>query len=140
MIWRGGLAHRPMRLTARTAERGMLPLYPTIPPGNTWLLCAGEFDALAAIQAGLPAVTGLIGAKWHHTWDSHAVGKRIAVCYDVGEEEAAARTVDRLNGLFGVVEAWSVELTGPDGYDLCDFFKEGHTAEDLLKRIRKAKP
>ena len=67
-----GSGRHPWRIAGRTAERGELPLYPAVPPGNAWVLCAGEWDALATIQAGLPGVTGLIGCRWHSAWNALA--------------------------------------------------------------------
>jgi hypothetical protein len=115
-----------------------LPLYPDVPQGDVWVLCAGEWDALAARQAGLPAVTGLCGCLWLAAWNSYALGKRIGVLYDVGEEEAAAVTTERLK-LAGA-EAWPVGLPSDKaGYDVCDFFLEGHTAKELLALVRRAR-
>jgi hypothetical protein len=100
---------------------------------------AGEFDALAALQNGLPAVTGLCGCRWHEAWDKYAVGKKIAVLYDRGEEQAAARTVARLQP---ANEAWAVTWPSnkPIGFDVCDWFLSGRTRDELVQLIKEAKP
>ena len=111
------------------------------PGGRRWLLCAGEWDALAALQHGLPALTGLAGCRWHPAWDSHAVGKAIAVAYDVGEEAAATRTVAQLMKA-GAAEAWSVPLVRlglGDGGDLCDHFLRRGSMRALRRVIREAR-
>lgn len=139
MYWKGFRIGRPRRVTGRTAERGELPLWPRVPDRKAWLLVAGEWDCLAAIQAGLPAVTGLCGCRWLDAWNQDAIGRRIAVLYDRGEERAAALTVERLQF---TAEAWRVELPRADeaGFDVCDWFQSGRTADELIKLIRRARP
>jgi hypothetical protein len=108
----GTLTRKPSRLRGRTAANGCLPLWPRVPDGDSWLLVAGEWDALAGLQAGLPAVTGLLGCTWHPAWDHHAFGKRMAVAYDVGEIGAARVTVNKLLAA-GAADAWAVDLGLP---------------------------
>jgi hypothetical protein len=108
----GTYTRKPTRLRGRTAANGGLPLWPRVPAGDTWLLAAGEWDALAALQAGIPAVTGLLGCQWHAAWDRHVRGRRIAVAYDVGELDAARVTVDKLLAA-GAADAWAADLGLP---------------------------
>lgn len=139
--WNGKDIDHPMRIAGRRVENGCLPLWPHVPEGDVWLLCAGEWDALAALQHGLPALTGLAGCRWHPAWDSHAVGKAIAVAYDVGEEAAATRTVAQLMKA-GAAEAWSVPLARlglGDGGDLCDYFLRRGSMRALRRVIREAR-
>lgn len=53
-------------------------------PGDTLILCEGEWDALLAIQAGYFAVTRTDGAgkPWHHEWDVGFAGLRLFMCHD----------------------------------------------------------
>jgi hypothetical protein len=142
MRWKGNDVDHPMRLAGRRAEDGHLPLWPHVPEGRTWLLTAGEWDALVAIQAGLPGVTGLLGCKWNAAWDRFVIGRRIAVVYDVGEELAAARTVERLRAA-GAAEAWVVDLRSVgldyEGADVCDHFLRGGTSHELCRATRRAR-
>ena len=142
----GGRTEHPVRVRGRTALTGGLPLYPAAPSGRAWVLCAGEWDALVAIQAGLPAVTGLCGCRWLSAWDTQARGKRIAVAYDCGEEKPAALTVEHLRAA-GAAEAWVVALgLGREGADVCDWFRPtryggyGRTRKELVQLIRDARP
>ena len=128
------------RLAGRTAEGGGLPLYPMPLPKGPLLLGEGEWDALVARQAGLPAVTGLLGKQWNSAWDRFVVGRRVAVAYDVGAEDDARRTVERLREA-GARRAWVVPLGLPEkGDDLTDWWVTyGRTADELLDLIRRAR-
>ena len=129
------------RLRGRTAARGGLPLYPQPLPPLGGLLVEGETDALLARQHGLPAFTGLAGKTWNSAWDPYAAGREIAVAYDVGAEEDAAATVDKLRAA-GARRAWVVSLGLPrDGDDIGDWFLTyGRSADHLLKLIRRTRP
>jgi hypothetical protein len=113
MRWKGTDVDRPKRLLNRRAHTGHLPLYPSVPRGDLWMLVAGTWDVHSARQAGVPeAVTGLLGCQWNDAWNDHVAGKRVAVVYDVGELEAAHVTVQRLENA-GAAEAWVVDLGLP---------------------------
>lgn len=136
----GGVRRSKHRLAGRTAEIGGLPFYPQPLPPFGGLLVEGEPDALLARQHGLPAFTGLLGKQWSQAWDAYAAGREIAVAYDVGAEEDAAATVDKLRRA-GARRAWVVPLGLPnDGDDIGDWFvKYGRTADELLDLIRRTK-
>jgi hypothetical protein len=140
-----GSAGHPFGIRGRVVENGCLPLYPNIPEGDTWLLVAGEWDALAARLHDLPAVTGLCGKLWMPQWDRCAFGKRIAVMYDRGEEHAARTTVAHLNDI-GAAEAWFVGLPLLEhGADVEEWFRGrkwggyGRSARELIEIIREAR-
>jgi len=128
------------RLAGRTAELGMLPLYPDVPPSGPLLVTEGEPDTLLARQNGLPAVTGLLGKQWHSAWDLCIVGRRVAVAYDVAAEEEATKTVEHLLAA-GAAEAWVVALGLPmRGDDIGDWFlRYGKTADELRTLIKRAR-
>lgn len=139
MRWRGEDVDRPKRVPGRRVENGGLPLWPRVPSGSAWLLVAGEWDALAAIEVGLPAVTGLLGCHWAPGWNEHVPGRRIAVLFDVGEQFHAIQTKNTLLGA-GAAAAWIVDparlgLTA-HGADLCDYFVGGGTAAKLVRVIK----
>jgi len=53
---------------------------------DTILLVEGELDALAAISAGVPAISGTGGAQtWRSEWTSCLKYKNVIVCYDNDE-------------------------------------------------------
>ena len=97
--------------------------------------------ALLARQHGLPAFTGLAGKTWNSAWDPDAAGREIAVAYDVGAEDDAAATVDKLRQA-GARRAWVVSLgLSSDGEDIGDWFLTyGRTAVELLDLIRRTRP
>ena len=128
------------RLQGVGVKDGGLPLYPSPLPPTGGLLCEGEWDALIARQHGLPAFTGLIGKQWNGAWDEYAKGRTIAVAYDVGAEDAAAKTVERLRAA-GAKRAWVVPIGLPNGGDdICDWFVTyRRTADELLRLIKTAR-
>jgi len=128
-----GVPRKPRHVGGRP-----LPLYPRVPDGDEWVLTAGEWDALCVLQAGLPGVSGSSsGCLWLDEWNPLARGKRISVLYDVGEEDAADTTVERLRCIGA--QAWPVRLQGPDKFDPCDFLMMFGEAE-LRRFINEARP
>lgn len=114
-------------------------LYPAVPNRRAVMLCAGELDALVALQHGLPAVTATTGAVLPESLAPELAGRRVAVVYDVGEDAAAVRSVSLLNA--AGAEAWVVSLGLPEkGDDLGDWFvKYGRTAKQLRERMNRAR-
>jgi hypothetical protein len=121
-------------------------LYPNLPPacpglrGLDALLVAGEFDALVARQQRLPAVSTTCGARLPEALVKPlaAAYRRIAVLFDVGEEQAAARVVEALRA--AGTTAWTVDLPFTvKGADLSDFFAVGATRDELLDLIKQAR-
>jgi hypothetical protein len=147
MRWKGHEVSKPRRIAGRTAARGLLSLYPYTPQkaNSALLLVGGEWDALAGRMHRLPAITGLLGCRWHTAWDSTVVGRRVAVCYDVGEEHEAEVTAHRLLKA-GARHAWPVYLPLPtNGDDLELWFRPrqhggyGRGRPELLELIREAR-
>jgi hypothetical protein len=145
MIWKGKRRDRPIRIAGRKAHMGMLPLYPFVPQQGPILLAGGEWDALACNFHRLPAVCGLLGCHWHSAWNRAVEGRRVAVCLDVGEEEAAERIVLKLREA-GARKAWVVPLPLPNyGDDLEAWFRPrqhggyGKGRAELIELIREAR-
>jgi DNA primase len=111
-------------------KRGEARLYPAhrLPaPGSHVLVCCGEFDALAARQAGIAAVTSTGGANFWCEGDEHLLDDyRVTVTYDPGEEPWAERVADRLG-------ARHIPATWPRGTDLARLYAERGPAE--LRRL-----
>ena len=121
-------------------------LYPSLPPacpnlrGLDALLVAGEFDAIVARQRRLPAVSSTCGAKLPNALVQTLVGaaRRIAVLFDVGEEQAAEQAVVKLRD--AGASAWTVDLPMKHkGADLSDWFAAGGSRDELLGMIQCAR-
>lgn len=105
------------------------------------VLCEGELDALLTTQKGFPAVTGTGGAKkWVPAWAEHFKGKTVFVCYDNDEDgrTGAKRAAKHLAKVAAAVHVLPA-LGDAKGYDLTDWWLEGHSASDfrsLLDSLR----
>lgn len=102
------------------------------------LICEGEWDALVANQAGVPAVTGTTGAKqWMSKWNRKFTGKDVYICYDRDQagDDGAEKVARNLSGTAHLVAKVDLPLEWREkgGLDVTDFiYKMGHTKEDLL--------
>ena len=106
------------------------------PEGRFVLLVAGFFDGFVGRQSSAPAIS-TIGANLPLHLVSDLAGRRVAVAYDVGEEDASEATVARLRR--ADCEAWVVRLGKlglPPGGDLSDWYLGGGTTAALLRLIR----
>lgn len=108
------------------------PLYPAVSRRRGWvLLVAGEFDALAARSAGLPAVSVTLGAgypgdRWD-AWMTELAGLRVDICFDNNEVEQARERVAALRAA-GIdarrLDLRDLGLTTPKG-DVSDYLAGG---------------
>lgn len=107
------------------------------------LICEGEFDALVAIQNGIPAITRTGAADvWRQEWNQLFRGKRVFVCHDMDTkgQDANTKIVAALRGKAKSTTVVSLPypVTEKHGKDLTDFFVEdGHTKADFTALIRK---
>lgn len=108
------------------------------------LICEGEWDALLAIQMGIPAITRTGAADvWKKEWSHLFAGKRVLLCHDADlKGQVANKRVS--NSLLRVVDSVTIvalpyEVTKKDGKDLGDYFLiDGHTKNDFIKLAREA--
>lgn len=114
-------------------------LYPSSSLGEEQLVLAeGEWDALATIQNGWPAVTGTHGSTtWETEWSNELQGKKIFICYDndkvgrIGAKKAA-------RSLSHHAEVHVIELpVEEEKQDLTDWWRDyegqgGRSFADLL--------
>lgn len=131
------------------AGHGSPDLYPIDQVENESLvICEGEWDALATIQAGFPAVTRTGAAKvWRSKWNHLFEGKDLFICHDM---DSAGRQGNLLvsNELRPgarslVVVDLPYEVTENHGKDLSDFWEEydpGDFAELLAASADKLPP
>jgi hypothetical protein len=87
-------------------------------------------------------VTSTHGVRsWMPSWDRYFVGRVVAICFDVGEEQAAAKRAQTLSDA-GARRVCVVRLADEgmeDGEDLTDWFmKYGCTADELRQLIRES--
>jgi hypothetical protein len=140
MMWKGRRVDHPMRLKNRTAANGCLPLWPDVPATGPLVLLEGEWDCLAARQAGVTgAITGLRGIQWDAAWNRDVAGRDVVICYDPGAYAAACRTETALREV-----ALSVRVVDelPDDVDVELFMRPkefggyGGTPERLHRLLR----
>lgn len=113
-------------------------LYPVNQLDNDEIIvCEGEWDALATIQEGLPAITRTSSAKtWNSAWNELFSGKLVFVCHDRDAAgQSANRKVylelrDKADGILIVDLPYPLEAK--HGKDLTDFWLEGNSSEDFL--------
>lgn len=103
------------------------------------ILCEGEHDLMMAWQkelAGVCSFTG--GAMSIPTADKLEVfeGKDVAIIYDHDKAgiEGAERTAQALLNIVHAIKIIQLPVKG-DGQDLTDYFCQGGTKEDLIRRI-----
>jgi len=109
--------------------------------GDDVLLVAGEWDMLAALDAGIAHVaTGTAGeGTWQPAWSEQLRGLRVWIIYDVdsGGTRGAGRVAAALQGIASRVRVIPLPLSGraeEDGKDLSDFLVV-HTVEELRRLL-----
>lgn len=115
------------------------PLYPEPPEGGPVLLVAGELDALRGRTAGLPASSVTLGAgKWRDEWTAELRDRRVVVCFDVGEQEAARQRVAELRA--SGIRARRLDLRklglGEKG-DVSDYLNSGGDVAKLRRCLNR---
>jgi hypothetical protein len=115
-------------------------LYPDV-PADSALLVAGEFDALVGRWLLVNAVSTTCGAKLPERLAAELVqsAPRVAVMYDVGEDQAAERAVEVLLAA-GASAAWVVHLPlKRKGADLSTWHSAGRKRPALLQLIEHSR-
>lgn len=116
-------------------------LYPALGDERSVILAAGEFDVLVTAQEfeGVAVVTPTTGTAIRDGLLEDFSGRRVALIYDVGEEDAAGRNAARLRE--AGADAFGVGLPLPRrGDDLTDWLVTyERTADDLRDLIRRAR-
>ena len=130
------------------AGHGSPVLYP-IEGWQDWddriVLCEGELDALATIQAGFDAVTRTGAAKvWKSQWGHYFKDKVVYLCHDMDETgQQANRTVAASLVSFAravYIVTLPYEVKEKHGKDLTDYWNDGHTYEDFEQLLAEAEP
>jgi hypothetical protein len=125
---------------------GTPTLYPMdqLDRDSIWI-CEGEFDALLAIQQGIPAITRTGAADhWRPEWAQFFRGKRVFICHDMDTkgQHANDRVVASLRGktLATTVVHLPYDVTEKHGKDITDYFHvDGHSREDFITLVRQGK-
>jgi hypothetical protein len=106
-------------LTGRRDAR-LYPAHRLPAEGSRLVVCCGEFDALAARQAGIAAVSSTGGANtWPGGWDDLATRFDVTVTFDRGEEALAEHIADRLGA-----RVMHLPADLPRGTDLAQLYVE----------------
>ena len=132
-IFENGTRPVPYRLP-RVAE--------AVREGSTIFVVEGEKDVHRLEREGLIATTNPMGAgKWRDDHSLALVGADVRIIPDNDDagREHAREVAGSLRGRAQSVRV--IELPGlPDGGDVCDFFKEGGTAEQLQSMPSSTSP
>lgn len=111
-----------------------------VPSRGLVVLTAGFFDGFSGRQLGLPTVS-TVGTSLPDHLLANIAGRRVAVTYDVGEDDAAERTAEKINAAGGT--AWVVRLAKlkrlelPPKGDLNDALRLGITRDELCELIKR---
>lgn len=112
---------------------------------DTILITEGEWDALLAIDKGIPAVSGTTGAKqWQKRWDRRFEGKTVYICYDRDQagDEGSTKVAEHLEGIARAIYLVELPLAWSEknGLDITDYFhEEGRSASDFKKLMHNAR-
>jgi hypothetical protein len=137
-VGRDGRPRKYITMRGRNRHNGGVQLYPDVPATGPLLLCEGLLDALIGRQHDLPAITSTHGVStFLDEWLPLMKGRRVAVMFDIGAEDEMHRRVEKLRE--AGAQAWPVRLSRllSEGKDLTDALTGGHTAEDVLRLIRR---
>jgi len=112
--------------------------------GEMIVICEGEFDRLAALAKGIPAVTGTAGAgTFKEEWPSLFSGfQKVYVAYDKdddGQKNADNKVIPRLAE---ATAAAIYKITFParmtEGKDVTDYFtRYGGTPDEFISQLAK---
>lgn len=107
---------------------------------DTLVICEGEWDAIATIQAGIPAITRTAAAKvWEDQWSKLFAGKKIYLCHDRDSTGMMANNKVRAALRRYAAEIRIVKLPYPiqekHGKDLSDYWLEGNSEADFWELV-----
>lgn len=98
----------------------------------------GPIDAISMVQNGLPAISTNCGGGYDNEWYSKFIRQKIIyIIFD--NDTAGIKEAKRLAKFLGQTRCVIYTFTDfeEDRYDPVDFFMDGYSKEDLLKRINK---
>ncbi len=107
------------------------------------IICGGEWDALATIQAGFPAITRTAAERvWNNDWSHLFFGKKVYLCHDADAtgrqaNRRVARMLDTVADVHVINLPYRIEKK--HGKDLSDFFMD-FDPEDFESLIETAVP
>ena len=110
---------------------------------DTIIICEGEWDVIATIQNGYPAITRTTGAnKWDSRWNAEFKGKLVYLAHDCDDEgQTANRRVAR--ALAPIADVRIIKLPFPilpkHGQDLSDYW-ENYDRNDFERLLAAADP
>jgi hypothetical protein len=107
------------------------------------IICGGEWDALATIQAGFPAITRTAAERvWNNEWSKLFTGKKVYLCHDADStgrqaNRRVARALDKICDVHVINLPYKIEKK--HGKDLSDFFLD-FAPEDFEGLIETSVP
>lgn len=107
------------------------------------IICGGEWDALATIQAGFPAITRTAAERvWNNEWSKLFKGKKVYLCHDADStgrqaNRRVARALDKICDVHVINLPYKIEKK--HGKDLSDFFAD-FTPDDFEGLIETSVP
>ncbi len=98
------------------------------------IICGGEWDALATIQAGYAAITRTAAERvWSGEWNECFVGKKVFVCHDMDDtgQSANRKVVRALRNVAEEVRVVTLpyRVERKHGKDLSDFWNDFNTGD-----------
>jgi DNA primase len=110
---------------------------------DTIVIVGGEWDALATIQHGIPAITRTAAEMvWRGSWTPLFEGKTVYLCHDMDDTgQAANRKVERLLSKVAITRAIKLpfRVVKKAGKDISDYWMK-HDAEDFRQLLEKHQP
>jgi len=104
------------------------------------VITEGPPDCIMLRQNNIPAVSQTSGSGyWNTKWNTQLIRmKEIYVFYD--NDEAGYKGVNLVAKNFGYkAKVYNFQHSDKKGYDITDYFKEGHTREDFMNLLKRAK-
>jgi hypothetical protein len=110
---------------------------------DTIVIVGGEWDALATIQQGIPAITRTAAEMvWRGSWTPLFEGKTVYLCHDMDDTgQAANRKIERLLSKVAITRAIKLpfRVVKKAGKDISDYWMK-HDAEDFRHLLEKNQP
>lgn len=108
------------------------------------VVCEGEWDALATIQAGIPAITRTAAATtWDPKWSKLFSGKIIYLCHDrdntgIVANKKVRAALQRYAKEIRIVKL-PYKIKVKHGQDLSDYWLDGHTEADFWALVEESR-
>ena len=98
----------------------------------------GPIDAMILIQNGIPAISSNCGGGYNPEWFSKFV-RQNKIYFVFDNDEAGVKEAGKLAKFFGMYRSkiYTFDKFEEKTYDPVDFFRDGHTKDELLELVYK---